>query len=956
MHRCPVIFLLLCAILAGCGKSDRSPKPVAPARTPSPPAAASVATSVATSVRPGSVGAAAETNAPVPATGSPRPVVTQATDVAVGAASGQTPETAAQVAPDPEIDSLIEQILALERDTDFGEAIKLGRDAQKNVRNPKQSHRVSEIMRRLLDSKKNAAKINVAINNLASGDRQRIQASKDVIEEEDELGRLFLRHALRIRDEAIALEAGRFLVTLHDTAAIPLFVEQLQADPLSPLGSNAVQALAVMAKDLKPEAALRCFGLVRADTDFAVPHVMDVLEAFFARACGRDEHLFNAAVGDVHGMDVLRNHVGAALMSSNEATVAWACGRMVEALPLLNGVRASYYTNSAFEGCFLERNESALRMENRDFPVPPGGQQSIFARWRGNLQVEHAGEYSFNLKAAPSGGALWVDDTRVLQSRDGRVQTVKLDLRPGWHAIRIDYAKGAGNGSMACDWTGPEEPGGKPGPAPAVRTPPWPGFVATLSHAAAELNATNVVSVLAARKLLAQSGAVGVLYLQTMVRLADAPQAAEAVSLLAERQAPDVLPVLLARLKAETSPTLIAALTDALRELAPLIETAVYPELYQTALAEGAEAVNPYVAILCAALVADHGDPEAFNRRVGDAHGYTALAKHVRDALAAESENAIRRACQYGTPFAPRLPSLVGRYHAGLDFSDLVFEAADSPNNATGRRFRYPDGRQDDISVRWKGFIDIVTPGKYTFFVNAAGTAVVWVDGRQVARGSEGKEKIRESLSLVKGLHRLRVDFQQGRGAKSVNLSWVPPGGERAEIPSTVLSASPSAEILTQITRALAAFSASDPAAFAAASKQLKGYGDVAAFFLNRSLRQVSEQGVAAILVVLIELRDPAVMGFVLEQKRSRIPVVKDIDGLLNGLAKKGDPKQAPWFYELMKVDKDKEFPACEPFLSRVMRDACANNEARFNALVEDPQGYATYQAYREKLAKTPAR
>jgi hypothetical protein len=1248
------VVILIGAILVGCGKPARSPEPEA--RKPEPAE---------------TVSAVVKTNG-LPA---PAALSTQKTATVVSAVIHEPTRTPAGAT---DFEGRMAELAALMNNTDFAEAIRVGREMQNTFREPEQVNRLDDTLRQLAEYRRAAPPLVIAVKNLAAADAQAAQAAQNELEEADELGRIYLRHALRTQPEATAVEAGEFLIALNDTEAIPIFMSHVKTNSVSPLGRTSVRALVIMTKKLPPDVAPACFEIVRADTAFSATPVFDILEAVFLRVCERDEARFNERVGCAEGADVLRAHLKAALLSTNAAARAWACARQPEFLPLMNGLRATYHANVTFSTHVLDRIETQPLVEiaSKAFPVPGGGTNTLSARWSGDLQVRQAGEYVFTLQCGPSAlqtTQLWVDEENLSAvdnwgTLNWQPQTFKKALSNGWYAVRLEYTKdnSTPDGSIRFVWAGPSavmrsrpwpeeidsivramedlsatnssawraartvlaeagevsrvymrnaivnapagmavaaasllaewgdtnappvllarlkteknaamknrftdalcelaevikpdvfpelyrmalvegaeemnpyasslcaalwrvcgedpkkfgtlvgdaagyaklaahvqtalsskdgsalaracrngyplvpmmpglrgryyddpeffklalerldgrvevgnrqfplatnrqdnisaewigslrvvqageysfwaggqtyvgiyvdgklvntgnwtqeakvtlavgrhpvritfmqnQPGGNssasvswqgPGVARQVlasdvlRSAPWEGKLTELDKAVTALTATERAQVIGARTVLAEAGEVGRAYLRNAILNAPAGMAAATASLLAEWGDTNAPPMLLARLKVDKDAALIGRLTDALCELAGGIKPDIFPELYRTAFAPDAGEMNPYVSILCAALLARQGDAAAFNTLVKDAQGHQALTRHVQAALASTSDETVRLACLRGAPIAPVMQGLLGRYCAGQAFINPVLETVDLQVNVNNRDFRFPDKRQDDISVRWTGFLDIAVPGSCTFIVNAQGGANVWVDDQLVAQSLGWAENKKDAVKLAKGWHKLRVDFWQNSGNSQVQLSWIPPNGTREVIPAAVLKTPPAASFLAQIEKTVAGLPAAKPEELVAAGALLKSYGAVSGFYLDRALRRANPEMIAPFVTMLVEIRDVSLAGKIREMRKTSAPLASKIDACLADLALKGAPSQAPWFYAVMKADTDKAFPMCGPMLSKVMQETCKNNGNVFNALVGDPQGQATLKAHLDALPKPDAK
>jgi hypothetical protein len=929
VKRCGVF--VIGAILAGCGKPS-SPEPV----TPKPESAEGV--SVAAETNGLSVAAAPSTQ-----------------EIAAVASAVKAAPVRAPVVP-VDFESGMAQLNALMSDTDFGEAIRLAREMQNTFHETEPYNRVAEVLHRLTEYRRAAPPLVIAVKNLASRESRTAQAAQHELEEADELGRIFLRHALRTQTAATALVACELLIDLNDTEAIPAFLVLVKRDSGSPLGRAAIRALVSMVNNLPPEVAPACFEIARADTTVGALPVFDILEAVFVNRCDRNEARFNEQVGSAEGMEVLRAHVRAALRSTNATVRAWACGRRIEFLPLLDGLRATYYADASFGTRVLERNEPKPQVEigNRAFPVPDAGVSALSVRWSGDLQVRQAGEYEFTLQCGPSAlqaTKLWIDG-EVLSAVDEwesvrwKPVAVRRELSNGWHTVRLEYTKSDNtpNGSIRFGWAGPSA---------VMRARPWPEEMDALARAMADLSSSNAVVLRAARERLEAASEIGKLFLNEGMKPGSGDRAARAIETLIATRDPQVASGLLTRLKTEKDAATQERLTVALCELAGVIPPDLFPEVYRAACAPGAGEMNPYVAILCAALLSRQGQADAFNALVKDAQGHQTLTRHVQNALASTSDEVVRRACLRGAPIAPVMPGLLGQYCAGQAFINPVLVTVDPQINVNNREFRFPDKRQDDISVRWTGFLTIAEPGVYTFIVNAQGGADVWVDDQVVAQSLDWAENRKDAVRLAAGWHKLRVDFWQNGGNSRVSLAWIPPGAPRDAIPAAVLKTPPTASFLAQIEKTVAGLPAAKPEELTAAAAQMGGYGDVAGFYLYRALRRVNPQAIAPFVTMLVEIRDASLVGAIREMRKSASPLAPAIDACLADLAKKGAASQAPWFYAVMKADTDMALPVCGPFLAKVMQETCKNKAGAFNALVGDPQGHAVLKAYLDKLPKS---
>ena len=87
--------------------------------------------------------------------------------------------------------------------------------------------------------------------------------------------------------------------------------------------------------------------------------------------------------------------------------------------------------------------------------------------------------------------------------------------------------------------------------------------------------------------------------------------------------------------------------------------------------------------------------------------------------------------------------------------------------------------------VRFSGFIDIPTDGKYRFWIRSDDGSQLSIDGRPLLN-NDGVHPAAEkngTLNLKPGLHELEVVYFQGGGETEFQVQWAPPGEKRGLIP-----------------------------------------------------------------------------------------------------------------------------------------------------------------------------
>jgi mono/diheme cytochrome c family protein len=87
--------------------------------------------------------------------------------------------------------------------------------------------------------------------------------------------------------------------------------------------------------------------------------------------------------------------------------------------------------------------------------------------------------------------------------------------------------------------------------------------------------------------------------------------------------------------------------------------------------------------------------------------------------------------------------------------------------------------------VRFSGFIDIPTEGKYRFWIRSDDGSQLSIDGKPLLNndGVHPASEKNGNLTLKAGLHELEVVFFQGGGETEFRVDWAPPGEKRGPIP-----------------------------------------------------------------------------------------------------------------------------------------------------------------------------
>jgi RHS repeat-associated protein len=130
---------------------------------------------------------------------------------------------------------------------------------------------------------------------------------------------------------------------------------------------------------------------------------------------------------------------------------------------------------------------------------------------------------------------------------------------------------------------------------------------------------------------------------------------------------------------------------------------------------------------------------------------------------------------------------LLGQYYDNGNFTWLVLARTD-PNVSFwwGDATPAPGVGADTFSVRWTGEVEAVYSETYRFYISMDDSATLWVNGQQIAIGSNGEYS--GTISLTAGVrYPIRLDFVENAGSAGVTLSWSSTSQTKEPIPQSRL-------------------------------------------------------------------------------------------------------------------------------------------------------------------------
>jgi len=188
-------------------------------------------------------------------------------------------------------------------------------------------------------------------------------------------------------------------------------------------------------------------------------------------------------------------------------------------------------------------------------------------------------------------------------------------------------------------------------------------------------------------------------------------------------------------------------------------------------------------------------DAGKFGQLLGDAQALPFLRGYVQ--AAAESTNAPLKAWALTDVaiFLPLVKGLRAQYYGyrgdpnkweNKNLAERLVERIVTPDQTLGLPgFAFGENKRVTISVRWTGFIDVTTPGKYTFYVPADDGARLWVDDTLLTERYKSNDGV--TVELAAGLHPLKVEYWKWNGTCSITVAWSGPGFERQVIGAEAL-------------------------------------------------------------------------------------------------------------------------------------------------------------------------
>jgi len=390
----------------------------------------------------------------------------------------EKPQSSEQATPKvDEFTPVFEKVLALERDGEFFEAMKLCRDMRVKFGDHPRSGELIEISGRLRDAKRAAAQLRYAIGKLASERADVVKVASKELTDAGPVGAILLRKAVDNDNDRIAIEATRLLAQKRDKQAPAAFVARLAKTPKAKLSAALCTALKQTQDALAREDAAALYAIVRDDAEQKRIDVADLLCSIFEKRCGGDAAKLVELVGHDDALATLKAYVTRALQSGDAAREAWAEPRAMLVGCAAAGLHARYYEGQDFGKLFLERLDTQLDYTEKTVPHPGDKAENISARWTGYLLAPRTGTYLFTIES-DDGVRFWLDERLLFEDWSMHAageDLVSIELTKSAHAFKLEWMNGQGQARIRLSWSGPGF-GKRLVDHQVLRTRPWKGM------------------------------------------------------------------------------------------------------------------------------------------------------------------------------------------------------------------------------------------------------------------------------------------------------------------------------------------------------------------------------------------------------------------------------------------------------------------------------------------------
>ncbi len=793
-----------------------------------------------------------------------------------------------------------------------------------------------------------------AIDNLASTNLATMRAAAATLAQAQEFAPIFLRNAIRHKPDSMAKTAAAILTERNDAPTAVLLIERIRKTPDSAIVPDLLENLRSLAANIPPDLVPSLCEAIGADKDSRMIPEASILCIILDRLCSGKVEEFNKLAKDPKAHEQLKSYVEQACATTNDAVVMRAAQFGAPFVAPASGLRGRYYLGAYFEELTLDRLDPVASIPDRSYPWPSNQMKNVSVQWDGWLNVERAGDYTFDLNSGAWQG-ISIDGVPVQFQGEWNRRTNKVAVAAGVHRIRVTLQQGRDGWDWdiggQLDWAGPGFGRRIIGPE-ALRTPLWPDALARLPGAINNLTSTNWAEVRTAKAVLLQAGDAGMTFLRNAIRYKPDPAAKAAAAILSQQNDAPAAALLVERIRKTPASAIVPDLLDNLRDLAVFVPADSLPFMLEAIRADKDVRMIPEAAMLC--FVLDRtcgGNAESFNGLVKDPKAYEQLQGYVTQALASSNDAVVMSACRFGPSFVAPVPGLRGSYYLGQQRDELATERADASVSFRNQQYPVPANWQRDLSARWSGTLLVTQPGDYVIWVERAqAQAQLRIDERNLSfqQVPGDQNSYTNTITLAKGTHRIRLDAQLGGDWNQLTLYWNGPGIGKQIIPPSVLRTPLWQSELAKLPGAINSLTSTNWAEVRAAKATLLQSGDAGLHFLRNAIRHKPDAVAKAAAAILAEQYDASAAPLLVERirKTPASAIVPDLLENLRDLAAFILADSLPALLEAVRADKDVRMIPEAAMLCIVLDRACGGNAESFNGLVKDPKAYEQLQGY----------
>jgi len=123
-----------------------------------------------------------------------------------------------------------------------------------------------------------------------------------------------------------------------------------------------------------------------------------------------------------------------------------------------DGLSVTWFAQRDLRGRSFTRVDRTVAYDlDRSSPADGWPRENVSARWTGRLWAPVAGAYQLIVKS-DDGARLWIDGTQVIDDWTDRGTTdsvARVELKAGFHDVKIEYYQGTGGACVYFDWVPP---------------------------------------------------------------------------------------------------------------------------------------------------------------------------------------------------------------------------------------------------------------------------------------------------------------------------------------------------------------------------------------------------------------------------------------------------------------------------------------------------------------------